>query len=156
MTGTTCINLLQAFLITLDLDDDLSDVKRELTPVAANWKSIGIALQLQSNILDRIEAGNSGDPTACLTSMVTEWLKRKYHVNRFGEPTWKQLVEAVGDPAGGNNKKLARNIARRHKAKSEKNERDMGEIPRKRKAESGISMPATKTAKIGGMPNLYP
>ena len=37
-------------------------------------------------------------------------------MEKFGEPTWKQLVDAVRDPAGGANMALAREIARRHKA----------------------------------------
>ena len=138
-------------LFTLDLDDDLFDVKSELTPVATNWKSIGIALRLKSAELNGIQASNSGDLTACLTSMVTEWLKRNYNVERFGEPTWKRLVEAVGDPAGGADKALARNIARRHKVKSGTNETDTGEIPRKRRTGNGTNMPSTKIAKVGGM-----
>ena len=40
---------------------------------------------------------------------------RKYNVERFGEPTWQRLVEAVGDPTGGVNPGLAREIAGRHK-----------------------------------------
>ena len=98
-----------------DPSDDLFDVKSELTPVSANWKDIGIALRLGPDILDRIQAGSSGDPIACLTSMVTEWLRRNYNVKRFGEPTWQRLVEVVGHPAGGANKALARDISRRHK-----------------------------------------
>ena len=53
---------------------------------------------------------------ACLTSMVTEWLKRNYNVKKFGEPTWQKLVEVVGHPAAGANKALARDIAKKHKA----------------------------------------
>ena len=105
-------------LFTSDLDDDLFDVKSELTPVAANWKSIGIALRLKHNILESTQAENSGNPTACLTSMVTEWLKRNYNVKKFGEPTWRKLVEVVGHPAGGANMALARDIARKHKTGS--------------------------------------
>ena len=99
-----------------DASDDLFDVKSELTLVSANWKDIGIALRLSPDILDRIQAGNSGDLIACLTSTVTEWLKRNYNVKKFGEPTWQRLVEVVGHPAGGANKALARDMARRHKA----------------------------------------
>ena len=44
------------------------------------------------------------------------WLTRSYNVEKFGEPTWKQLVDAVRDPAGGANVALAREIARKHKA----------------------------------------
>ena len=76
---------------------------------------MGVALRLDSNTLEGI-AANGGDPTACLTSVVTKWLKKNYNVERFGEPTWQWLVEAVGDPAGGANKALAGDIARKHKA----------------------------------------
>ena len=103
-------------LITPDLCNDIFDVKSELISLSANWKSIGIALRLNPNTLDSIQAGNSSEPTACLTSVVTEWLKRNYNVERFGEPTWQWLVKAVGDPAGGANMALARDIARKHKA----------------------------------------
>lgn len=108
-----------ASLVISDLSDDLFDVKSELSSTSANWKSIGIALRLNPNILDCIQAGNNSDPTACLTSVVIEWLKRNYNVKKFGEPTWQRLVEVVGHPAGGANKALARDIAGRHKARGE-------------------------------------
>ena len=101
-------------LFTLDFDN-LYDMKRELNPVSAKWKSIGIGLRLTPNILDDIQTWNSGDSSVCMSSMLTEWLKRNYNVERFGEPTWKWLVDIVGDPAGGANKGLARSIAQRHK-----------------------------------------
>ena len=87
----------------------------ELIPVAALWKSIGIALRLNPNVLDNIQAENIGNHPACLTSMLSEWLNRKYKVKKFGEPTWQQLVEAVGHPAGGANMAIARKIAKSHK-----------------------------------------
>ena len=49
--------------------------------------------------------------------MLNKWLKRNYNVKKFGEPTWQKLVEAVGHPAGGAHMGLAREIARKHKAK---------------------------------------
>ena len=91
-------------------------MQSELLPVATKWRSIGIALRLKYKTLDSIQAGNSGDVTACLAAMVTEWLMRNYNVKRFGEPTWQRLVEAVGHPAGGANVALAREIARNHNA----------------------------------------
>ena len=98
----------------------LFDVKRELTPVTANWKNIGIALRLNPNKLNSIESANHCDPAACLTSMVTDWLNMNYDVEKFGEPTWRWLVQAVGDPAGGDNMALARKIARSHKVGTKK------------------------------------
>ena len=96
--------------------DDLFDVQKELISVSAQWKSIGIALRVKLNVLDAIQTRYSGDPPACLTSTVTEWLNRNYNVKRFGEPTWQALVKAVCDPAGGANMALARDMATRHKA----------------------------------------
>ena len=50
--------------------DDLYDVKRELLPVAARWKDIGLALGLGSSELDEIE----NDSSDCLTEVLTLWL----------------------------------------------------------------------------------
>ena len=102
-------------MLTSDLDN-LFEMERELIPVAANWRSIGIALRLKPNNLQTIDTNCSGNPRDCLSSMLIEFLKRNYNVGRFGEPTWQRLVEIVGHPAGGGNMELARNIARRHKA----------------------------------------
>ena len=102
--------------ITLELCYHLFDVQSELIPVAANWRNIGIALRLKPDILENINARYSGDPRACLSFMVMEWLRRNYDTQQFGEPTWRKLVEAVAHPAGGADKAVARKIAERHKA----------------------------------------
>ena len=44
---------------------------------------------------------------------------RNYNVDRFGPPTWRKLVEIVEDPAAGNNKALADEIARKHLTRKE-------------------------------------
>ena len=46
--------------------------------------------------------------------MLLLWLRKKYNVQKFGTPTWKRLVKAVSDPAGGENPSLARDITSRH------------------------------------------
>ena len=99
-----------------DLGDEHVDVRRELIPVAAKWRNIGSCLGLKPDTLDSIDKRNSGNPTACLMSVVTEWLKRNYNMEKFGEPTWQQLVRAVADPAGGANKGVAKDMATKHKA----------------------------------------
>ena len=92
-------------------------MQKTLIPVAANWKSIGVALRLKRDFLQSIDTRYSSDPRACLSWMVMEWLERNYNVEKFGEPSWRMLVKAVGDPAGGANTALARRIASRHKAR---------------------------------------
>ena len=91
-------------------------MQNELVPVAANWKSIGIALRLKPDVWENIDTQYSDNPCARLTLIVKEWLKRKYNVGKFGEPTWQRLVEVVGHPAGGANMALARRIATKHMA----------------------------------------
>ena len=104
-------------LFTSDLNDHLFDVQSELNPVAANWRNIGIALRLKVDVLENIDTKFKGDPDVCLSHMVTEWLKKNYNWEKFGEPTWQRLVKAVDHPAGGANTALASKIASRHKAK---------------------------------------
>ena len=107
-------NFKHQFWSSSDLGDDFFDVQSELVPVAANWKSIGIALHLKPDVWEKIDTQYSDNPRACLTLIVKEWLKRNYNVGRFGEPTWQRLVEAVGHPAGGGNMEVARRIAMKH------------------------------------------
>ena len=133
------------FHFIADLGDDLFDVQSELNEVAANWRSIGIALRLKPDFLQNIEARYSNEPRTCLTWILMEWLMRNYNVERFGEPTWQQLVEAVGHPAGGANMALARNIARRHKGANGANIAVAG-ATRKRTAASGANV-ARKMAR---------
>ena len=102
-------------MFTSDLDDHF-DVLSELLPLTAKWKNIATSLRLNPNLLRGIEAECRGNPTACLTSVITKWLMGSYNMERFGRPTWLQLVEAVGHPAGGANKVLAWRIAEKHKA----------------------------------------
>ena len=92
-------------------------MQSELISVAANWKRIGIVLWLKFDVLETINLQCNGDPCACLLSMLNKWLKRNYNVEKYGEPTWQRLVEAVGHPAGGANMPLAKEIAMRHKAR---------------------------------------
>ena len=102
-------------LLTLE-SDDLPDVQDELTPAAAKWKSIGIALRLNPDTLESIQAEKSGDLAACLESMVTDWLEKNYNWGKFGPPSWQMLDKAVSHPAGGAYMALAEKIAKTHKA----------------------------------------
>ena len=100
-------------LLCADIDD-LIDVKRELLDVAHNWKGVGMALRLKPALLHRIQADHPGDVKECLTEALTEWLNESYNTSRFGPPSWKLLVAAVADPAGGNNRALAEQIAQKY------------------------------------------
>jgi hypothetical protein len=90
----------------LDISN-LFDILHELCNVAYKWNSVGLALGLHPDTLKKIEA-NDRDVDRCLRAVIESWLK----THRL--PSWKQLVEAVADPAGGNDRALADKIARKH------------------------------------------
>lgn len=80
--------------------------------MANKWKSIGLALRLTPDLLDTIDTKEN--VTDCLLEVLTQWLKKTYNIERFGDPSWKLLVKAVSDPAGGSNRALAEAIAQKH------------------------------------------
>ena len=91
-------------------DDDSFDVITELTPLAARWRAIGRALRLKSEKLEYPE-----NPDQCLSEVIEEWLsKRNYNQEKFGPPTWKWVVDVVAARAGGDNKGLADEIAKKY------------------------------------------
>ena len=92
-------------------EDDLTDTIRELSDVAASWRNIGTQLGIRHN---RLEAIQGDKPLDCLRQMLATWLQKNYNVERFGEPTWMKLVEAVSHSAGGGNPSLAMEIAKKH------------------------------------------
>ena len=80
--------------------------------MANKWKNIGLALRLSPNSLNTISTKEN--VTDCLMEVLTQWLRKTYNVKRFGEPSWKLLVKAVSDQAGGNDRALAEKIAQNH------------------------------------------
>ena len=97
------------FHLLLDLHR-LTDVKSEVFDVASKWRYFGEALHINPATLDRF----GGDAVNCLTSTLTEFLKKNYDTNKYGVPSWKLIVAAVGYKEGGNNRNLALTIAKNH------------------------------------------
>ena len=110
---------LSIVLLCADIDD-LIDVKCELLNLAHNWKGVGEALRLHPDLLSRIQANHPTDVTECLSAVLTEWLKKAYNTSRFGPPSWKLVVAAVANPAGGNDRSLADQIALKYNGKCNK------------------------------------
>ena len=73
-----------------------------------------LALKLLPSDLTAIAAAHPGNPHECLQAVVIKWLQKGYNYQRFGSPTWRMLVKAVDDPAGGNNCALAEAVAKKH------------------------------------------
>ena len=95
-------------------EEDTYDVYREVVGLAGRWSKMGLALRLLLSDRSKIAAANPGNPDECLEAVIVKWLQKCYNYQKFGFPTWRMLVKAVGDQAGGNNTALAETIARNH------------------------------------------
>ena len=95
-------------------EDDAYDVYREVVSLAGSWSSMCLALRLRPSDRSKIAAAHPGNPDECLEAVVVKWLQKGYNYQRHGCPTWRMLVEAVDDPAGGNHNALAETIAKNH------------------------------------------
>ena len=95
---------------------DLFSVCSELVGVAHKWKKVGLALRLDPDLLDRIEA-EKNKAVENSSDMLKEWLKKSYDTESFGDPSWKLLVDAVAHPVGGEDRALAMEIAAKYNGK---------------------------------------
>ena len=73
------------------------------------WRDIGLALRMRNPELDVIRESHPLSPKDCLKAVLSGWLQ-----GRNRPPTWGALCEAVAEPAGGNNRALAEQIAHNH------------------------------------------
>ena len=102
-------------LLLLSAGDDLHDVYDEVYTLTARWSDICFGLKLSTAQEETIRSETRGANSAqCLRTVLTKWLQKSYNVDRYGPPTWRMLVKAVGSPAGGNNYALAETIAKAH------------------------------------------
>ena len=95
-------------------EEDTYDVYSEVVGLAGRWSNMCLALRLLPSDRSTIAAAHPGNPHDCLQAVVVQWLQKSYNYQRYGPPTWRMLVEAVGDPAGGNNNTLAETLAKKH------------------------------------------
>ena len=82
-----------------------------MVDVKANFFGFGLALGLQALDLESIRKMHAQNVNQALMEVLLLWLRGKYNVSRFGQPTWHGLMKAIRSPAGGNNHALAKKIA---------------------------------------------
>ena len=76
--------------------DDLKAVRNSLCDASAKWMDIGIELDMKVARLEVINHNKQGEAGACLTAMLTDWLKQT-----TPSPTWEALVDALKTRAVG-------------------------------------------------------
>ena len=97
-------------------EDELTDILEEVLSIKSSYFPLGKALRLPVNKLKAIREEYSSDEEEALSEVLLLWLGKGYNVEKFGEPTWQLLVEAVDKKSGGNDSKLAQIIATNHPA----------------------------------------
>ena len=95
-------------------EDDLSLVFDALLPVSAKWSMLCCHLGLRASLLGIIKKNHPGDVNQCLLEGLLQWVQRNYNTEKHGPPTWRSLVAAVDNSSGGDNHKLALEIAEKH------------------------------------------
>ena len=67
----------------------LDDTFRELRPLAPQWETIGVLLDIPHQVLQRIKSEEQNTPNR-FREMLLQWLKQTHP-----RPTWKKLADAV-------------------------------------------------------------
>ena len=94
-------------------EDDTQNVYKAVLDLAGKWCHMCSALGFKPAVAETI--ATRIDPEQCLREVIVRWLRKTYDVDKHGPPTWRTLVKAVSDKAGGNNPALAEEIAKEHK-----------------------------------------
>ena len=85
-----------------------------LKPLESKWRDIGCILGMLPSTIDSISTDHS-QCGPCLSEVIKHWLQLNYDTNKFGQPSWRKLAEAVS----GLDKRLFYSLARDHKAGGE-------------------------------------
>ena len=102
------------YFVVYSAEKDTHDVYREVVGLAGRWSSICLSLRLLPCDQSAIAVAHPGNPHDCLQAVIVNWLRKGYDYQKYGCPTWRMLVEAVGDPAGGSDCALAEIIAKKY------------------------------------------
>ena len=93
----------------------LFDVYDAIYDCRPKWRNLCLALRVSSSNLSTIDEKRRGDPDTCLQDGLSLWLQGHYNADTHGPPTWRMLVDAVANSAGGDDHTLAVEIAKNHK-----------------------------------------
>ena len=98
-------------------EGDTHDVMQAIMDLSAKFRAFGRALGLRPTTLDMFHNNHPHDSGAALGQVIDAWLAQQYDTERFGKPSWRNLVSAVESPAGGHNPVLALQIIENHPGK---------------------------------------
>ena len=96
-------------------EGDSSVVLQAVSSIAGRYSSFLRILGLPETQLAEIKVECHDNPQECLQKGIICLLQENFNSNKHGSLTWRRLVVAVADSAGGGNHTLAKKIAAEHK-----------------------------------------
>ena len=91
--------------MTIDSIPSLRDAFKELFSIVSKWKTIGILLGLNEDLLQTIMSENTTEDNR-LSGMLIKW-RRQLNPR----PTWKRLIDAVNEVNPAKAEEIRMNIA---------------------------------------------
>lgn len=86
-----------------------------LLDIQARWDHFALQLGLSNDrTINAMKRKHHNDPEECLKGCLEVWLKGNYEIQQHGHPSWRRICIATASPAGGENRKLAKDIASNH------------------------------------------
>ena len=67
----------------------------ECSSLAAKWKQLSGYLGLSKKDIDSIKEDHPNDNSECWNEALDHWIKQNYKTEKFGTPSWRNLLKAV-------------------------------------------------------------
>ena len=105
------IHIEQRTNIIISGEDDWNDVIIACSSLAAKWQKLSGFLGLSFKTIRAIKGNNPNDSDASWSEAVMQWILQDYNTEKYGFPSWKTLLKAVGEV----DEPLFEKLAEKHK-----------------------------------------
>ena len=76
-------------------EEDWNVVIKECSILASKWEQLGGYLSLRFSLMNQIKHNSPGDNHQCLNEALMMWITQNYNTERFGVPSWRNLLDAM-------------------------------------------------------------
>ena len=98
-------------------EDDVVSAASELDGIASEFFLFGCALGIARGMMKQLQDNYRHKQRQGLQAVLDEYVLGNHDTDKFGHPTWRNIIAAVSNPMGGNNHRLAKKIAANHGCK---------------------------------------
>ena len=77
-------------------EDDWNDVVIACSSLSAKWQQLCGHMGLTLRAVRTIKQTNQNDSAASWNDAITQWILQEYNTEKYGCPSWKSLLKAIG------------------------------------------------------------